>query len=153
VLGAGAVARLICSAAAGADLLALDVADRLGIAKHVILPYAQKDFRDSSVTDRPGGWGPLFDRIIQGLTPADQLEVLHESKDSATAFRVVNQTIVERALQVAEQTDNDATAPPTAVIVWEGNARGSDDATADFRGRATKAGFRLIEVSTFPSSR
>src|SRR5215510_14628657 len=55
---------LVCSAAYGADLIALDVAGALGLRRRVVLPFAAERFRQSSVTDRPGDWGPLFDQII-----------------------------------------------------------------------------------------
>ena len=55
---------VVCSAACGADLLALDVAMRLGIRRRVILPFGVKDFREHSVIDRPGDWGTLFDQLI-----------------------------------------------------------------------------------------
>ena len=53
----GDPARLIRSAACGADLLALDIAGEFGVERHVVLPFAVQAFRASSVTDRPGEWG------------------------------------------------------------------------------------------------
>ena len=55
---------LVCSAACGADLIALEEAERLGLRRRIVLPFPAKRFRETSVTDRPGEWGPLFDRLI-----------------------------------------------------------------------------------------
>src|SRR6267378_3813558 len=51
---------LVCSAACGADLVALEQAERLGLRRRIVLPFRRERFRSTSVTDRPGDWGPLF---------------------------------------------------------------------------------------------
>src|SRR4051812_11745538 len=55
---------LVCSAACGADLLALDEAERLGLRRRIVLPFAPDRFRETSVADRPGDWGRMFDRLV-----------------------------------------------------------------------------------------
>jgi hypothetical protein len=32
--------------------------------RRVILPFERRRFRETSVTDRPGDWGPLYDQVI-----------------------------------------------------------------------------------------
>src|SRR3977135_3523481 len=59
---------LVCSAACGADLLALSVAGDLGIRRRVVLPFTREHFRETSVVDRPGDWGSLFDAICEGVS-------------------------------------------------------------------------------------
>src|SRR5215475_9263435 len=44
---------LVCSAACGADLVALQVAGELKIRRSIVLPFAQAAFKSSSVVDRP----------------------------------------------------------------------------------------------------
>src|ERR671936_863361 len=56
---------VVSSAACGADLIALREAGALKLRRRVVLPFAAASFRGSSVTDRPGEWGPLFDAIVQ----------------------------------------------------------------------------------------
>src|SRR5947209_320182 len=56
---------LVCSAACGADLLALEAAEELGLRRRILLPFAPDRFRATSVTDRPGEWGPLFDHACR----------------------------------------------------------------------------------------
>src|SRR5947209_15289312 len=45
---------LVCSAACGASLLALEEAGRLGIRRRIVLPFSPDRFRETSVVDRPG---------------------------------------------------------------------------------------------------
>src|SRR5258708_23324677 len=61
---------LVCSAACGADLLGLEAAGTLGLRRRVVLSFAPERFRATSVTDRPGEWGPLYDRIIAEVAAA-----------------------------------------------------------------------------------
>jgi hypothetical protein len=51
---------VIASAACGADLLALEAAQRQGMRRRVILPYAEEWFLEDSVLDRPGRWAGAF---------------------------------------------------------------------------------------------
>ena len=67
---------LVCSAACGADLIALAEAERLGLRRRIVLPFSAKRFRETSVTDRPGEWGPLYDRLIAEAQAAGDLVVL-----------------------------------------------------------------------------
>jgi hypothetical protein len=55
---------LVCSGACGADLVALEAAEQLGMRRRVVLPFVPDRFRKSSVVDRPGDWGRVFDRQI-----------------------------------------------------------------------------------------
>src|SRR4051812_8410719 len=45
---------LVCSAACGADLIALEEAEQLGLRRRIVLPFSPERFRSTSVTDRPG---------------------------------------------------------------------------------------------------
>ena len=56
---------LVTSAACGTDLLALDIAEQTKAERFVLLPSSPAVFRSSSVTDRPGNWGELYDRILK----------------------------------------------------------------------------------------
>jgi hypothetical protein len=55
---------LVCAAACGADLLALEVARRKGVDAWIVLPYTVAAFRRSSVVDRGEDWGDAFDAAI-----------------------------------------------------------------------------------------
>jgi hypothetical protein len=73
MLAAERAAVLVCSAACGADLVALEAAERLGLRRRIVLPFAAERFRTTSVTDRPGDWGPLFDRMIAAAGAAGEM--------------------------------------------------------------------------------
>src|ERR1700674_843044 len=66
---------LVSSAACGADLIALEQASELGIKYRVILPFDPDRFRITSVVDRPGDWGPVYDRLINKITSSEDLIV------------------------------------------------------------------------------
>jgi hypothetical protein len=118
VLEEHSVGTLVCSAACGADLLALDAAGDLSSRRVVILPFGVDRFRSSSVVDRPGQWGMLYDRIIAEVAPAEDLVVLRgDPDDDEVSFLRANQEILTRAAAAAQ---TDAARPPVAIVVWEG---------------------------------
>lgn len=135
------VGALVCSAACGADLVALEEAERLGLRRRIVLPFAPARFRDSSVVDRPGDWGPLFDRLIAAAAASGDLVVLDEAGggDDA-AYAAANAAIVREAVALAENAP-DGPCRKLAAIVWEGKARSGTDATDGLRSIAAAAGF------------
>lgn len=124
---------LVCSAACGADLLALDAALEAGINCHVILPFDKTRFRKTSVVDRPGDWGDLFDWIIPLIEERGSLRVLPEVTNTMRAFRFVNEAIVEQAATTAALRR-------LAIVVWEDHPRRHDDLTEEFLRIARTAG-------------
>ena len=72
---------LVTSAACGADLLALSSAADLRLRRRVVLPFAPELFRKTSVTDRPGEWGPVFDETLLQLQAAGDVLILDGSPD------------------------------------------------------------------------
>lgn len=127
------VSLLICSAACGADLLALDAALEAGIRCRVILPFEQNRFRQTSVIDRPGDWGDLFDRIVSLVDSKGDLTVLRDERSTKRAYQRVNEIIIQEVIA--------APIPRRlAIIVWEGRPRLKDDVTAEFRRLANAAG-------------
>ena len=143
LIAKGSIA-LVSSAACGADLLALEEAGRLGIRRKIVLPFSRTKFRFTSVIDRPGDWGPPYDKAIEEVAAQEDLIVLQPGSEGE-AYVETNHTIIEQAITLG----NDLRQPVTAVRVWEGKARGADDLTAEFGLYAKKRGVRLIEdVST-----
>src|SRR3984957_6214255 len=76
---------LVCSAACGADLVALEEAERLGLRRRIVLPFPPERFRETSVTDRPGDWGPVFDRLVAAAEAAGDLVILQSTGDDNDA--------------------------------------------------------------------
>jgi hypothetical protein len=134
---------LVTSAACGADLIALEVAGDLNLRRRVILPFEAARFREMSVTDRPGGWGQAFDRIIGEVKAAGDLRIVGAGSGGA-AFESTNQIILDEADSMRAQLGSAA----AAVIVWNGQSRGPDDLTARFRDLAERRGLQIYEVST-----
>ena len=148
-------AALVCSAACGADLVALEVAGALGLRRRVVLPFSPERFRETSVVDRPGDWGPLYDRVIEAVTRAGDLVVLEGAGEGGTAYAAANERILDEALGLtgvgAARDSKAIPVPPEkalAVIVWEGQSRGDDDATEQFATSARGRGLTVEEILT-----
>ena len=138
----GAVA-LVSSAACGADLLALEEAGRLGLRRRIVLPFSRAQFRSTSVIDRPGDWGSLYDKTVEEVSAQGNLVVLEA--ESYGAFVKTNHTIIEEAMALG----NVLKQRVSAVRVWEGKARGTGDLTEEFGLYANERGVPLLEdVST-----
>ena len=136
---------LVCSAACGADLLALDAAGEVGIRCRIVLPFSPERFRETSVTDRPGDWGPLYDRIAERIAASGDLVVLPDGGDQDDAYAATNEAILDEALQLARgKGEGDV----LAVIVWEGRTRGEGDLTDAFAASALARGIEVAEVLT-----
>lgn len=134
---------LVSSAACGADLLAHKAAQELGIEQHIILPFEREKFRRTSVTDRPGNWGKLFDEICDEAEREGNVIVLEDRQDDAAAYRAVTDKILEFAEDL--QKENEII---TAVIVWDGKAKNEDDETVAFAKKAQQRNMRVEEILT-----
>ncbi|SEU06525.1 hypothetical protein [Hymenobacter actinosclerus] len=133
---------LVCAAACGADLLALDVATDLDVECHIILPFEPSEFLLASVTDRPGGWKQLYDRLIIAAEKSDNLYLLGYSRDDDEAFSKTTKAIVAHAKKLANGK------PASAIVVWEGQSRGNDDATEEFAILSRNEGLHTVEIIT-----
>ena len=141
-MDAGAQA-LVSSAACGSDLLALEVAGELGIRRRVILPFETATFRKQSVVDRPGDWGPLFDRIVSGVERAGDLVLLGLSASEQSAYEETNRVILTEGEVLSARAD---AGSRVAVIVWDGKPRGADDLTQQFLREAVSRGWHTREI-------
>jgi hypothetical protein len=143
----GQVDTLVCAAACGADLLALDAATELGLRCRIVLPFSTTRFRESSVIDRPGPWGAMFDRIVAAVEAAGDLVTLGSDEHPEAAYATNNRAILDEALAVAARADGPA-ASVLAVIVWDQASRGPSDMTEDFGREASARGLTVLDVST-----
>jgi len=134
---------LVCAAACGADILALEAASNLGIRRRVVLPYSRELFRETSVVDRPGDWGVRYDRLLDEIAARGDLVVLGFDHGDNTTYLATNSAIIDEACKVAEQQYE-----ILAVIVWDKESRGEDDVTAAFRSEAVNRGLRVEDVPT-----
>ena len=139
---------LVCSAACGADLVALEQAKHLGLRRRVVLPFAPERFRETSVVDRPGDWGLLYDQQIAATATAGDLLVLDTAAGGDAAYAAANEAIVHEAQALARTAQPDRTHHLIAILVWEGAPRPGSDATARFRDLTRRAGFEEQSIST-----
>lgn len=135
---------IVSSAACGADLLALEVAGNLGMRRRIVLPFPIEQFRESSVIDRPGEWGPIYDRVISEASAASDLLVVNQNAQGDAAYSIVNSVILDQAWDLAKFFD----LPVAAVLVWDGQGRGLGDLTESFRADAEKRHFDIVEIRT-----
>jgi hypothetical protein len=140
-IAASGAERYVSSAACGADLIGLQVAGQLGLRRTVVLPFDPARFRETSVIDRPGDWGPVFDSVLNSLEAGDLIVIGTPSQDRA--YELANRAILDRAIELAG-----APAGALAVIVWDGASRGRADVTEGFRAAANHLGVRITEVLT-----
>jgi hypothetical protein len=124
-------------------LLALDTAGALGLRRRVLLPFDRERFRDTSVTDRPGEWGALYDRILDEVESAGDLLIEPAPVDQG-AYAFVTIRILEEAGRLAAGSAENQ----MAVVVWDGRTRGADDLADAFRAAAAARGIKVLHVST-----
>ena len=134
---------MVSSAACGADLIALSEAGQLGLRRRVILPFERRRFRETSVTDRPGEWGPLYDQVLDAVEAAGDLVILQNESDDE-AYSAANRAILDEAVALAKAVDK----PAIAVLIWDGVSRGDHDLTEEFGAEARRRGLAVTEVRT-----
>jgi len=137
------VTGLVSSAAAGADILGLEAAGPR-VHRRVVLPFNTQKFRKSSVADRGEAWGERYDKLLDQVKAAGDLVVLDFSTGDDAAYVATNTVILDEAERLAQSLQE----PIEAVIVWNGQSRGSGDVTGAFREEATRRGLRIQEIST-----
>jgi hypothetical protein len=136
-------AGLVSSAACGADLLALSEARKLGLRRRVVLPFDRKKFRSTSVTDRQGDWGPVYDMLLNEVEKSGYLLVIHANSKS-NAYAEANHVILDEALSLAQQLQDRV----TAVLVWDGKSRGEGDLTEEFGFYARNKSIPVVDAMT-----
>jgi hypothetical protein len=134
---------VVCSAACGADLIALSEAISLGLGRRAVLPFPREHFRQTSVTDRPGDWGPVYDQVLDDVEASGNLVVLAETSGD-DAYSAANQAILNEAIQMGARLNQ----PVGAVLVWDGASRGDHDITEEFGIEARKLGLPVFERKT-----
>ena len=135
---------LVCAAACGADILALEAAGELGLRLRVVLPFDKSTFRASSVVDRGGDWGERYDRIIAEVKSRGDLVEFTHDKDNEQTYFSGNLDILNEAERLAHELKADA----AALVVWNGESRGADDVTGHFKQEAQARGMGVAEIKT-----
>jgi hypothetical protein len=136
---------LVCSAACGSDLLALDIAGELKLQRRIILPFSPDVFKKKSVTDCYGDWESKFDKICNKVNSHQMLRVLN-SGDDQKAYERTNVEILNLAERIAQSQKGNKKI--IALVVWDGKSRGPDDITTHFLEEAKKKDISIEEIST-----
>ena len=131
---------LVSSAACGSDLIALEEAGKLGLRRRVVLPFGRERFKETSVTDRAGDWGSVFDAVLNQVEASGDL-VVHEYADGDAAYKAANRDILDDAQAVGRATGQTV----EAVLIWNGS-RGQDDITEDFGLEAAARGMTVKSI-------
>jgi hypothetical protein len=130
---------LVCSGACGTDLLALQVAGERHMKRYVLLGAEPAEFRKTSVTDRPGNWGELFDEVLKTAN----VEVL-KMPDGQEGYLDTNLKLLDRAEALAKQLGTSV----EALVIWNEQSRGPDDVTEHFLQQAKLRGMPVRQIST-----
>lgn len=130
---------IVCSAACGADLLLLRAAQEDEVPRYVLLPSSPEEFRKSSVTDRSGDWGAIYDEILR-----ESCVEVHEVPDGQEGYLEVNRRLLDKAQTLSAELGTSI----TALVIWNQESRGEDDVTAHFLGEAKQRNFPVSEIST-----
>jgi hypothetical protein len=134
---------IVASGACGADLLVQEVARELDLPfRRMILPFAADTFRHSSVDDRPGDWGPLFDALLAELAARGDVVTLAEDPSGDAAYAAVNRVILAEAGRIA------GVSTPIVLLIWDGISRGEGDLTAGLGILARERSWPIAEVLT-----
>jgi hypothetical protein len=131
------------SAACGADLLFLDVANEIHVPRYILLPSDPEVFRASSVTDRPGNWGQLYSKAIR----TSNVQVL-KVPEGQQGYLETNLKLLDRAQDLAKQHHTSV----DALVVWNQESRGQDDVTAHFLEQAKLREIPILEISTIDTN-
>jgi hypothetical protein len=143
VLKVHSATAVVCSAACGADLTGLAEARKLGLRRRVVLPFARNKFRETSVIDRPGDWGRMYDSILDAVEAQGDLVVMANA-DGDDPYSASNRAILEEAVALGKASSEAV----GALLVWDGVSRGADDYTDQFGAEARKRGLGVFEVLT-----
>ena len=141
------VTALVCAAACGADLVALQAARELELRRRIVLPFSVEMFKKSSVIDRPGAdpwdWGKMYDRFVREAEDAGDLHVLGYNPDDPEVYEKTNEAILDDALAIAAPDEVEA----EALVVWDKRLTTGHDYTAHFLHQAER---RHMPVKTIP---
>jgi hypothetical protein len=137
---------IVSSAACGADLLLLDASLALESAgkiktvkRYILLPSSPQEFRASSVTDRPGDWGELYDKVLA----KSAVEVV-KVPPGDEGYLQTNFALLQKAQTVAKQLS----VAVQGLVIWNLQSRGAEDVTGHFLREAEARHIPVMQIST-----
>lgn len=127
---------VVSAAAAGADLIVLDVAQSLGLHIEVVLPLEIDDFFERSVRPHGDAWTSRFNRVLADHSRA----FVHDLSAHDDWYLRGNEIILDRAVSCADREG------VLAVAVRPPEDPNNLSATDDFVRRATRKGLTAIDL-------
>jgi hypothetical protein len=91
------------------------------------------------VIDRPGDWGTLYDSLLKNCS----LQILDYKKDDEDAYSKVTDAIVSSGIHSEKKL---------ALCIWDGVKKDKDDASEEFKTKASAAGYEVFEINTLSGS-
>ena len=154
------VTLVVGSAACGADLIVLQVAQQIGIRFRILLPCSRELFRATSVEDRPWSeewnWGRLYDQLMDLAQQVGDLKILEGLPEGHLGYQAVTEALVREAIALGERPSRLAggygPVQVQALMIWDGQSRGPHDLTLHFSEEARAQGLPLVEILTCSTS-
>jgi hypothetical protein len=134
---------VVSSAACGADLIALSEAGKLGLRRRIVLPFSRARFRETSVVDRPGEWGEIYDSILDQVTAEGGLIVIEMGTDN-DPYSTANKAILDEGIELGQECGESV----VVFLIWDRVPRGTNDYTQEFGVEARKRGLAVFEIRT-----
>jgi hypothetical protein len=134
---------MVSSAACGADLIGLSEGGKLGLRRRVVLPFSRTQFRRTSVVDRPGEWGSVYDTVLDEVDALGDLIILGNI-GNADPYSLTSRCILDEASALGQEQHESI----GAVMVWDGATRGQEDYTTGFGIDARRRGLPVFEIRT-----
>jgi predicted acylesterase/phospholipase RssA len=129
---------LVCSAACGADLLAVRQALACPTLKNIslLLPFDKEVFLKESVIDRGEEWGRIFNVVTRDRRVSIRENVATDGGEDA--FAETNTQIINEAKKLGGKVK--------CVIVWDGKHKKENDYTMLFQQQAERAGLAVERI-------
>jgi hypothetical protein len=134
---------LVCSAACGADLTALEAAGALSLTRRVFLPFDESRFLQTSVIDRGVEWREPFERMMAALRAENAVVTLEGGEDETASYAAADAAILDEAEALGLATK----AAVVVMLVAEAEAA-YEGMKGSFAEAAKKRGLAMVSIST-----
>ena len=134
---------VVSAAAAGADLIVLEEALRMGITIHVALPLGVEEFRRRGCEDVGDDWAVRYDKVLAEAGALGSVHIEDHGGDDDW-YTHGNETILNRAAVVADGESI------YALVVRPHSGEISPSATDHFAASAAARGWPVIELGITP---
>ena len=162
-LDKNSVTHLVSSGACGADLLGLEVAIKLKISCHLILPFEKEIFVAKSVSDclENEMWEAMFKKSYTFLEENQDVTILSISPEDEDKYQKTNKAILNKVESLSnslkkteEYLSSNSVPKKIALILWEGKPKTKfkEDETVDYTENildsAKAIGFEIEVINT-----